>query len=382
MPACPVFFACEPGTNWRELVKGQRFIHFRFDDPDYNTRLHLWKEHLAECGLPASDADLQPLADRFVLTPAQIRDAVTVVLDAQRLSAEQPLPGFDPTLLFAAARAQSDQDLGNLAVKVNAVQSWDDLVLPPPRATALKKSPPRSSTATWSTRTGASHGASRRARGSKVLFAGAVGHRQDHDGRRHRQRSRADLYKIDLSSDRQQVHRRDREEPRSHLSRGAGEQRHPLLRRGRRAVRQALRGQGRPRPLRQHRGRLPAAEDGGARRRGDPASNLSKNIDDAFARRMHYVIDFPLPDESIASSCGAACSRPRRRWRQMSTSRFLAKQFPLAGGDIKNVALDAAFLAAQDGRVITMKQLVQALARQMMKQGGFLRQRISSNIML
>ena len=27
------------------------------------------------------------------------------------------------------------------------------------------------------------------------------------------------------------------------------------------------------------------------------ASNLSKNIDDAFSRRMHYVIEFPLPDE-------------------------------------------------------------------------------------
>ena len=54
---------------------------------------------------------------------------------------------------------------------------------------------------------------------------------------------------------------------------------------------------------------------------------------------------------------------------QMSMYVFLAKQFPLAGGDIKNVALDAAFLAAQDGRIITMKQLVQALARQMMKQG-------------
>src|SRR6516165_4902923 len=27
------------------------------------------------------------------------------------------------------------------------------------------------------------------------------------------------------------------------------------------------------------------------------ASNLSKNIDLAFARRMHYVVEFPLPDE-------------------------------------------------------------------------------------
>ena len=49
--------------------------------------------------------------------------------------------------------------------------------------------------------------------------------------------------------------------------------------------------------------------------------------------------------------------------------QFLAKQFPIAGGDIRNVALEAAFLAAQDGKVVTMKQLAKALARQMMKQG-------------
>ena len=43
-----------------------------------------------------------------------------------------------------------------------------------------------------------------------------------------------------------------------------------LLRRGRRAVRQAQRGQGQPRPLRQHRGQLPAAAHGGLPRPGDP----------------------------------------------------------------------------------------------------------------
>ena len=49
--------------------------------------------------------------------------------------------------------------------------------------------------------------------------------------------------------------------------------------------------------------------------------------------------------------------------------QFLAKQFSITGGDIRNVALDAAFLAAQDGKIVTMKQLAKALARQMMKQG-------------
>ena len=71
-----------------------------------------------------------------------------------------------------------------------------------------------------------------------------------------------------------EVHRRDREEPRPRLRRRRGLERDPLLRRGRRALRQALRGARRPRPLRQHRGRLPAAEDGGLPGRGHPRDEL------------------------------------------------------------------------------------------------------------
>jgi hypothetical protein len=48
---------------------------------------------------------------------------------------------------------------------------------------------------------------------------------------------------------------------------------------------------------------------------------------------------------------------------------FLARQFKLAGGDIRNVALDAAFLAASDGGAIGMRQLILALARQVAKEG-------------
>ena len=36
----------------------------------------------------------------------------------------------DATTLFEAARAQSDQSLGSLAVKVKTIHGWDDLVLP------------------------------------------------------------------------------------------------------------------------------------------------------------------------------------------------------------------------------------------------------------
>jgi SpoVK/Ycf46/Vps4 family AAA+-type ATPase len=99
------------------------------------------------------------------------------------------------------------------------------------------------------------------------------------------------------------------------------------------------------------------------------ASNLSKNIDEAFSRRLHYVIDFPLPDEIHRERLWRSMFPPEAPLAKDLDWRFLAKQFSIAGGDIRNVALDAAFLAAQDGRVITMKQLVNAMARQMMKQG-------------
>src|SRR5581483_672071 len=71
------------------------------------------------------------------------------------------------------------------------------------------------------------------------------------------------------------------------------------------------------------------------------ASNLSKNIDDAFARRMHYVVDFPLPDESLRLRLWQGMFAPEAPLSTDVDFPFLAKQFPIAGGDIRNVALDA-----------------------------------------
>jgi SpoVK/Ycf46/Vps4 family AAA+-type ATPase len=99
------------------------------------------------------------------------------------------------------------------------------------------------------------------------------------------------------------------------------------------------------------------------------ASNLSKNIDQAFSRRMHYSIEFPRPGKE----------HRERLWRGMFPAAtpigedvdfpFLARQFELTGGDIKTVVLNAAFMAAENGKVIGMEQVVKAMARQMVKQG-------------
>ncbi|MEG1918593.1 MAG: ATP-binding protein, partial [Oscillospiraceae bacterium] len=50
----------------------------------------------------------------------------------------------------------------------------------------------------------------------------------------------------------------------------------------------------------------------------------------------------------------------------------LAGQFELSGSGIKNVALNAAFLAARDGCAVGMPQLLTALKRELYKSGKLL----------
>jgi hypothetical protein len=100
------------------------------------------------------------------------------------------------------------------------------------------------------------------------------------------------------------------------------------------------------------------------------ATNRKKNLDEAFLRRLRYIIDFPLP------------GIPQRKdiWRQVIPKKvdcpgvdfdFLAKQFPLAGGHIRSIVFNACLQAA-DGPApagdyrgtLTMEHIIAAVKRE------------------
>jgi len=97
------------------------------------------------------------------------------------------------------------------------------------------------------------------------------------------------------------------------------------------------------------------------------ATNLLQNIDSAFMRRISFVIGFPFPDA------------PTRRllWEKMLEGgapvapdidfAFLSGQFRLAGGNIKNIVLHAAFQAAAANSPITMKHLLASTVNEQRK---------------
>ena len=99
------------------------------------------------------------------------------------------------------------------------------------------------------------------------------------------------------------------------------------------------------------------------------ATNFRRNIDDAFVRRLDFVIDFPFPEPEDR----------RRIWQLVLPDaapiaadvdlEFLANQFKLSGGAIRNCSLAAAFKAADEDSAIEMRHLVRAVAQEYGKQG-------------
>ncbi len=102
------------------------------------------------------------------------------------------------------------------------------------------------------------------------------------------------------------------------------------------------------------------------------STNLLQNIDEAFMRRINYIINFPFPD-------------PQRRlilWKKNFPEKmplddgidfeYLANQFELSGAAIKSAVMSAAFLAAEEGTPVNMSHILRAVKKQLTKQGKLL----------
>jgi len=365
----PLFIAVEPRDRWPDLLGQRRAVLIDLQMRDGDLRETAWRRALDGAAATASSGAVRALADRFTMTPGQMRHVVNAALDSRFITTGDGGSLHDEAL-FAAAREDLDRPLARLAVQVRTDRfTWDDLVLPASttrqvRGVAAAVRGRRTVYETWGMQTRVASGL-----GVKALFAGGPGTGKTMSAAVVARDLGLDLYKIDLSAV---------------VSKYIGETEKNLDRifaaaRGSNAIlffdeADALFGK---------RSQVTDAHDRYANievsyllqalEEHDGvvilASNARKHIDEAFARRLHYIVEYPLPDETLRE----------RLWRGIYPAaaplgddvdlRFLARQFAITGGDIRNVALDAAFLAAADGHVITMRHLIDAMARQSIKEG-------------
>ena len=85
------------------------------------------------------------------------------------------------------------------------------------------------------------------------------------------------------------------------------------------------------------------------------ATNFRQNMDDAFLRRLDFVIDFPFPEAEDRERIWQLLLPEAAPIAEDVDVAFLATQFKLSGGGIRNASLAAAFLAAEDGGRIAMR---------------------------
>ena len=98
------------------------------------------------------------------------------------------------------------------------------------------------------------------------------------------------------------------------------------------------------------------------------ASNLQKNIDEAFMRRIRYLVHFEMPDEAVRKELWESCLTEDVP-REDIDFDFLAKNFEFSGGSIKNVILNAVFLAAEEKTKVGMSQIIRSIRQEYIKQG-------------
>jgi SpoVK/Ycf46/Vps4 family AAA+-type ATPase len=99
------------------------------------------------------------------------------------------------------------------------------------------------------------------------------------------------------------------------------------------------------------------------------ATNLRQNMDESFIRRLTFTVHFPFPDETNRLLIWKGVWPSQTPLASDLNLDYLARQFKLSGGNIKNVALASAFLACVDGGEINMEHILHAIRREYQKLG-------------
>ena len=100
------------------------------------------------------------------------------------------------------------------------------------------------------------------------------------------------------------------------------------------------------------------------------ASNRRKDLDDAFTRRLRYIVEFPVPG-AVQREVIWRQVFPRRINARGIDFHWLAEQFELSGGHIRSAAFNACLQSAARGETrqarVEMSDVVLAVKRELQK---------------
>lgn len=364
--------------NWIPTATGVKgLITIPFTIPLVNQRRECWQNHLKTELISIEDNQLDILSNRFRLTPEQIADAVATAYNNTRWQSNTTSSVGDNSHLFvnlcSAARAQSGHDLATFARKIEPKYTWDDIVLHLNQVTQLRDICKQAEYQDlvyqkWGFAEKLSLG-----KGLNVLFSGSPGTGKTMAAEIIAHDLQLDLYKIDLS----QIVSKYIGDTEKNLNRifAAATNSNAIL-----LFDEADALFGKRSEIQDARDRYANIEVGYLLQKMEEyegiailTTNIRSNMDKAFERRLRFIIEFQLPDADNRQLIWQTIFPKNAPCSPYLDLEFLAQNFEITGANIRNIALSAAFLAADDGGVIEMVHLIRAMRQEYQKMGQILR---------
>lgn len=315
-------------------------------------QLGLWQDALGARATALNGA-LTRVTSQFVLDRAMIQSIATTMHFADRAADDD-----EASTLWEHCRAATRPRMEDLAHRIEAIARWEELVLPEPQRRVM--------------RTIASHvrmrhrvyeewgfaDKSARGLGIAALFAGASGTGKTMAAEVLARELQLDLYRIDLASV---------------VSKYIGETEKNLRRlfdtaEGGGAILlfdEADALFGKRSEVKDSHDRYANIETSYLLQRMESyrglailTTNMRGALDPAFLRRIRFIVNFPFPDVEHRAAIWRGAFPARTPIAGVDCDRLA--QLNVAGGQIRNIALGAAFLAADRNEAVAMRHLVES----------------------
>ncbi len=332
--------------------------------PGAREREQLWTRALA--GVPLGMVRLERLAGKFALQPGQIAAAAR---QARQMMDWEGKEALEEELVHRSCRGQMSHRLGKMASKVNTQYTWEDLILPQEQKRRLENA---CAQVEYRHRVYEQWGFGKKTaygRGISMLFTGPPGTGKTMAAQVIANRLGLELYKVDLAGV---------------VSKYIGETEKQLG-----AVFEEVRKSqsilffdeadalfGKRSETRDSQDRYANIQTSFLLQKMEEyegivilTSNFRQNFDEAFTRRLKFIIEFALPEQPQREQIWRSVIPRELPLEEELDYEFLARSFPLSGSSIKNIATGAAFLAAAEGAPMGMVHLLLAVQEEQNKAG-------------
>jgi hypothetical protein len=339
----------EPGSGFSLYVHG----------PEAGEQLDLWHAVAGGTG-SISGPDLETLVAQFNMSSRTIRHVGSMYRSATR-DGDRPRDtdaGTAYKILWDACREQTRTRLSDLAQHIRPVAVWDDLVLPNLQKDILRDIATQVRQRMKVYRTWGFASKSSRGLGISALFTGVSGTGKTMAAEVLANELSLDLYRIDLS----QVVSKYIGETEKNLRRvfEAAEEGGAIL-----LFDEADALFGKRSEVKDSHDRYANIEVSYLLQRMEEyrglailTTNMKEALDPAFLRRIRFVVQFPFPDVHHRLLIWERVFPQETPLKGLDYNKLARLNVP--GGNIRNIALSAAFLAAEDGDVVQMRHILRA----------------------